>query len=290
MPWRDLALLVAVCLTWATNAIVCKLAFEAGAPPLVYAAIRSALIALAVSPWLLPLPPNTLRMATAAFLIGGGSFGLVFVGLATASPSGVAIVQQLSVPMTTLLSVVVLGELIRWRRSLGILMTLAGVLLVMWRPDAAGLEAGLVLAAVSAVASSVGAIMLKQMPAIQPLQFQAWVGLTGIVPLFVASLVFEDNQVEGLVQAGWLFVGAVAFSALIVSVVTHTVYYWFVHRYDASLVAPLMLMVPLFTIALGVLFTGDSFDLRMAMGALLAIIGVLIIVQRTRRPDIRPGS
>lgn len=289
MPARDFCLLVLVCLTWATNAIVCKLAFEAGAPPLVYASIRSVLIALAVSPWLLPLPPNAIRMAVAAFLIGGGSFGLVFVGLATASPSGVAIVQQLSVPMTTLLSVVVLGELIRWRRGLGIVMTLAGVLLVMWRPEAAGLETGLALAAVSAIASSIGAIMLKQMPAIQPLQFQAWVGLTGIAPLFIASLVFEDGQVEGLIRSGWLFIGAVIFSALIVSVVTHTVYYWFVHRYDASLVAPLMLMVPLFTIALGVLFTGDSFDLRMALGSLLAILGVLVIVQRTSRPEFRPG-
>lgn len=289
MPGRDFTLLVVVCLTWATNAVVCKLAFEAGAPPLAYAAIRSGLIALAVSPWLLPLPRDILRMAMAAFLIGGGSFGLVFVGLAIASPSGVAIVQQLSVPMTTLLSVVVLGELIRWRRSLGILMSLAGVLIVMWRPDAAALETGLVLAAVSAVASSVGAIMLKQMPAIQPLQFQAWVGLTGIVPLFVASLVFETGQVEGLLDAGWYFVGAVTFSALIVSVVTHTVYYSFVHRYDASLVAPLMLMVPLFTIVLGVLVTGDEFDLRMAFGGLLAIAGVLLIVRRTPRPGIGPG-
>lgn len=289
MPARDFLLLVAICFIWATNAIACKIAFEAGAPPLIYAAIRSGLIAVAVCPWLFPLPKNALRLATAAFLIGGGSFGLVFVALAMTTPSGVAIVQQLSVPMTTLLSVVVLGELIGWRRGTGIAMAFTGVLLVMWQPGSARLELGLLLAAVSAVASSVGAVMLKQIPDIQPLRFQAWVGVTGVLPLSIASAMFETDQVEGLVAAGWLFVGTVVFSALVVSVVTHTIYYWFVRKYDASLVAPLMLMVPLFTIGLGIWFTGDRFDLRMAIGSSVAIAGVLIIVLRGRTRRLRPG-
>lgn len=289
MSPRDFLLLVAVCLTWATNAIVCKVAFDAGAPPLIYAAIRSGLITIAVLPWLFPLPKNVLRLATAAFLIGGGSFGLVFVALAIASPSGVAIVQQLSVPMTTLLSVVVLGELIGWRRGAGIALAFAGVMLVMWQPGSAKLEPGLLLAAISAVASSVGAVMLKQILDLQPLRFQAWVGLTGVVPLLLASAVFETRQVERLVQAGWTFVGPVIFSALVVSVVTHTIYYWLVRRYDASLVAPLMLMVPLFTIGLGIWFTGDQFDLRMAIGSAVAFAGVLVIVLRSSKHEIRPA-
>lgn len=289
MSIRDFLLLAIVCLTWATNAIVCKFAFEAGVPPLIYSAIRSGLIAVAVSPWLLPLPKNTLRLATAAFLIGGGSFGLVFVALAMATPSGVVIVQQLSVPMTTLLSVVVLGEQIGWRRCAGIAMTFGGVLLVMWQPGSAKPELGLLLAAMSASASSIGAVMLKQIPNIQPLRFQAWVGLTGIAPLLAASAVFETDQCQKLASAGWLFIGPVIFSALVVSVITHTLYYWLVRRYDASLIAPLMLMAPLFTIGLGILFTGDRFDVRMVIGSSVAIAGVLVIMLRSNKPEIRPG-
>ena len=56
--------------------------------------------------------------------MGGGSFALLFVGLKTATPSAAAVVSQLGVPMVTLLSVMVLGERIRWRRGLGIALTL----------------------------------------------------------------------------------------------------------------------------------------------------------------------
>jgi drug/metabolite transporter (DMT)-like permease len=39
-------------------------------------------------------------------------------------------------------------------------------------------------------------------------------------------------------------------------------------------------MTPIFTIALGVVFTGDVVDLRMALGAALAMAGVLVIAFR----------
>jgi len=72
----------------------------------------------------------------------------------------------------------------------------------------------------------------------------------------------------------------VVFSALVVSVVGHTAYYGLIQRYEANLIAPLTLMTPLMTIGLGVLITHDHFDLRMGIGAALALLGVLIIALR----------
>ena len=73
---------------------------------------------------------------------------------------------------------------------------------------------------------------------------------------------------------------ALLFSALIVSVLAHTAYYGLIQRHDANLVAPLTLMTPLMTIGLGVLITHDHFDVRMGIGTLLALLGVLIIALR----------
>ncbi len=56
-----------------------------------------------------------------------------------------------------------------------------------------------------------------------------------------------------------------------------------IQRYEANLVAPLTLMAPLFTIALGVLITHDRFDLRMAVGSIVALAGVLVIAVRPNR-------
>lgn len=281
MTLRDFALLVFVCLVWATNNIVSKIVVAHwGVPPLFYATVRFAVVALAVSPWLLPAPRPLWRMVLVCLCMGAGNFALLFIGFKTASPSAASIIIQLGVPITTLLSMLMLGEQVRWRRGLGIALTLAGAVAVMWSPKGLSMSAGLWFVAAAALVGSLGAVMMKQMEGIKPLQFQAWVGFSSIWPLGLLSLVSEQGQLAQGLAAGWPFVAAVLFSALVVSVVGHTLYYDLIQRYEATLISPLTLMTPLATIGMGVVITHDHFDLRMAVGATLALLGVLIIALR----------
>lgn len=287
MLLRDFAVLALICMVWALNTVLSKIVVtDMSVPPLFFATLRFALVAIAVAPWLLPMPRPRWRLLAVAVLIGGASFALVFVGLRTASPSSVAVVTQLGVPITTLLSVVMLGEHIRWRRALGIVLSFTGVMLVMWDPRGLELSAGLLFVAAAAFAGSLGAVMMKQMEGVKPLQFQAWVGFASLPPLAALSALIETNQASLALAAGPSFVAVVAFSALIVSVIGHTSYYRLIQTYDATLIAPLTLMSPLFTIALGVGLTGDELDLRIVLGAGLALAGVLIIA--VRRNHVMP--
>jgi O-acetylserine/cysteine efflux transporter len=179
--------------------------------------------------------------------------------------------------MTTLLSMVLLGERLRWKRGIGIVLTFLGAVAVMWDPKGVSMSGGLVFVAGAALAGSVAAVMMKQIDGVRPLQFQAWVGITSVIPLSLLSVVFESGQLARAAEAGWLFAAAVLFSALFVSLLTHTIYYGLILRHPANLIAPLMLMSPLMTVALGILVTGDRFDLRTAWGSALALIGVLVI-------------
>lgn len=280
MRLRDFALLVAICLTWGFSNVLSKIVVgQWHIPPLFFAAARFAIVFAVTIPWLLPVPRPVWRIILVGALMGAGNFALLFLGLRTASPSMSAVVIQAGVPITTLLSVVILGERIHWRRGAGIALTLAGVLLVVWRPGFE-LSAGLLFVLGAAFAGSLGAIMMKQMGAVAPLRFQAWVGLTGVVSLGAASAAFEGHQWAASVAAGWPFLAALLFSALIVSVCAHSAYYWLIARYEANLLAPLTLMTPLSTIALGVMITGDRLDGRMILGAALALLGVLVIALR----------
>ena len=111
MRVRDFFLLVAVCLIWAFNHVLSKIIVTDWAvPPLFYAALRFAVVAMVMWPWLLPMPRPAWRIVAIALCLGGGSFSLLFVGLQTVSPSEAAIILQLGVPFTMLLSVLVLGE------------------------------------------------------------------------------------------------------------------------------------------------------------------------------------
>jgi O-acetylserine/cysteine efflux transporter len=208
---------------------------------------------------------------------------LYYVGLLDATASSAAIVSQVGLPITTLLSVVMLGETIRWRRALGMGLTLGGTLLVIWDPAGLDLSRGLLVIVLSSAAGSLGAILMKQIEGVQPLQFQAWAGLSAVLPLALASALLESDQLPKAVSGGWVLLGCVAFSGLIVSVIAHTAYYWLINRYEANLIAALVLMSPVFTIGFGVALLGDRLDTRMIVGAVMTLIGVLIIALRPNR-------
>ncbi len=285
MSLRDFLLLVAICLAWAVNNVVSKVVVaEWHVPPLTYAALRFAIVLVATLPWLLPMPRPAWRIVLVGLLMGGGTFALLFIGLQTVSPSEAAIVSQAGVPITTLLSIVMLGERIHWRRALGITLTLVGVLLVVWQPGFS-ISAGMLLVLAAAFAGSLGAVLMKQMDEVAPLRFQAWVGMASFVLLAPLALASEQAEWHRVVEAGWGFIAALVFSALVVSVMAHTAFYMLIKRYEANLLSPLTLITPLATIGLGVMITGDRLDTLMIVGSAIALLGVLIVaVRRTGAP------
>ncbi|MCZ8017842.1 DMT family transporter [Novosphingobium sp.] len=285
MSLRDFLLLVGICLIWATNNVVSKVVVsDWQVPPLLYAAVRFVLVAALTLPWLRPIPRPAWRIVTVGLLMGGGSFALLFMALQTVSPSAAAVVSQAGVPITTLLSILILGERIHWRRGLGITLTLIGVLVVVWEPGFA-ISAGLLLVLAAAASGSLGAVLMKQMGDIAPLRFQAWVGMSSALLLAPLTLVLETPDWGQLAAVKWQFMAAVVFSALVVSVGAHTLYYVLIARYEANLIAPLTLITPLATIGLGVVITNDQLDTQMIVGSAIALTGVLIVaLRRTKAP------
>lgn len=280
MGTRDFLLMVAVCVVWGLNNVVSKLVVSTlDVPPLFYAALRFALVAALTIRWILPVPRPLWRIVAVGLAMGAGSFGLIFIGLTMSSPSAAAVVVQAGVPITTLLSVLILGERIHWRRGLGISLTLIGVLVVIWKPGFA-VSTGLLFVLASACMGSIGAILMKQMHGISPLRFQAWVSLVSVCALTLASGLFEHGQWQVAQSAGWSLAAALMFSVVVVSIGAHTTYYGLIARHEANLIAPLTLMTPLSTIAFGMTITGDKLEPHMIAGTVLALVGVLIVALR----------
>ena len=284
MALRDFGLLMAMCMVWAVNNIVSKYVVSVlDVPPLFYAAARFVIVAACLIPFLRPAPRPIWRLALAAFLMGGGNFGLMFVGLKYSTPSTAAVVLQLGMPATLILSMIFLGERISWRRGLGIALTFAGVLTVMWNPHGFALSTGLMLVAGATVMSAVGVILTKQIEGMRPITFQAWVGAVSVLPMALLSAIFEPGQVQIAWTAGGPFLAAVLFSAIVVSLGAHTVYVTLLQRYEANLISALILVTPLATIALGVLILHDPVGPRLLIGSGLAVAGVLIIALRSNQ-------
>lgn len=275
-----------VCLIWALNVVVGRIVLATMAvPPFYYAAARFVLVAAVLSPLLLPLPEQVGRIAVAGLLLGAAHFGLLFLGLSAATPSSAAIVLQLGIPLTALLSVAFLDERMSALRITGAAIAFAGVVLMIWSPTEAEASLGLVAIAGSAAALAVGSILLKRLRPIAPLRLQAWVALVSFGPLAAVSALVETGQWSSALHGGWMFLAALGFSVLIVTVWAHTAFFGLLQKYDASLVSPLTLAMPIMTIALGVLITGDQLGPRALVGSALGLAGVAMVIRGgSRRP------
>lgn len=278
MSLRDFAILVLICTAWAMNAIVTKMVVStASIPPMIFATGRFLLLLAIVFPWLRPVPKQLGNVIVVGMLMGAGVFGLGFLGMRTSTPSAVGVVSQLAIPITVVLSYFMLGERMDSRRVAGIVIALAGVLLIMWNPGGAFLSPGLLFVAAGAVCAALGTILMKRISDVTPMQFQAWVSLSSLPVVLLSTLLLESGQIAAIAVHPGYFIGGILFNGLVVSLAAHTTFYGLIRRYDASLLAPLTLMTPMLTIVFGVWLTHDPFGPRMAIGAAAALVGVLMI-------------
>jgi len=284
--FRDFILLAAVCFVWGLNLVVTRwVVADAGVPPVFFAGLRFAGIALVLVWFLRPIPKNLGTLFLIAMGMGAVHFALLFTGLAQAEASSVAVVGQLGVPFSTLMSMAFLGEVVGWRRGLGIMLAFAGAILIAVDPQTFQLSYGLLYVVASALIGSGAGILMKRMPSISAMQMQAWIGLFSFAPLFAVSGLVESNQ-DGwgaFIQGGWLVWAATAFAVLGVSVFGHGAFYSLIKKYDISLLSPLTLMTPVWGVVLSIVLLGEVMTLQLVVGAAISLGGVFVILVRPNR-------
>ncbi|MBE5072695.1 DMT family transporter [Erythrobacteraceae bacterium E2-1 Yellow Sea] len=288
MNLRTLLILLLCNIVWALNIVVSKIVVgDLAVPPLFYACARSGMVALALIFLLRPLPRQLGKVFWVGLAIGGGSFALLFVGLQTASPSTAGVINLLSAPVTVLFAMVFLGERVRWRRGLGIFLTLVGVFIATGSPSGISGGIGVAYLLAAAVFGALGAVFFKQIE-IDARAMLAWSGLASVVVLAPLSFLLEQHQFDAVMAAPMEFTAALLFASIVVSVGAHTAYYRVLQQNDANLVVPLTLLTPLMTIGFGAWITNDPIGWQLILGGALAIIGVAIIVLRPSSNIFKP--
>ena len=275
--------LVLINAIWGFNIVAVKLSADR-LPPIFLSFMRFLIVGLVVWPWLRIRRGEMRWLLTAATCSGGLQFALMYSGVAlSGNMSSVAIAGQLGVPFATLLSVLLLGEQIHWRRWLGIGMSFVGVLLIGFSPDVFHSWSGLCLIVIAAFIGAVGLVAIKRVHQLEPLELQAWLAWGSVPLLLPLSLLFEDGQLESLQHAGMIGWSALLYSALMASLVAHTSYFALIRRYPVSSIAPVTVLTPLFSVLFSVMLLGDVLDWRMIVGSLLTLSGVTVIVTRERK-------
>jgi len=280
---RDIAVLIGINLLWGFNLVANKVGVNE-LPPFLFSAMRLGLLALILSPLLRVHRGQMKNVMMAAGLSGAATFGLLTLGIAiSADVSTVAIATQLSVPFTTLLSVVLLGEIIHWRRILGITLAFLGVMVIGFDPHVFSYWPGLLCVVLSSFASALGLIYIKRLQGIRPLQTQAWLASIGAPILLITSALLEWHRWPQVPHAHLQAWGGLLFTALGSSLIAHSVLFYLIGRYPVSSVSPFTLLSPIFSIMFGVTLLHDHLTPRMMVGSTITLFGVLIVAVRDRR-------
>ena len=287
MTLPHIALVLAVNLVFGFNLVAAKFVMEQ-LPPLAFASLRFLLLFLVLFPVLKIIRGRMLLITGVALSMGALHFTLIYQGLALADDvSTVAIALQLAVPFSTVLSIVFLGEQVRWKRWTGIALSFAGVMIIGFDPRVLGYLPALAFVIAGALMAASGMLLMKKLEGVSVFELQGWLATISWPLLAAASLGLENNQaaaIAGVDTMGW---AAVGFSAIGASLFGHGATYYLVQRYDVSLISPLMLMSTLFGVMFGVLLLDDQLTLRIVLGGLLTLGGVLLI---TLRSPSQPAS
>jgi len=197
--------------------------------------------------------------------------------------AAVAIASQLGLPFTTLLSVALLGEVVRWRRWLGVALSFAGVMLMGLDPDVFDQGTALAFVTASAFVGALGLIAIKRVTGVRPVELQAWFAMASWPVLLVMTLLLESRQLAAIQNASAVAWLSVAYVALLSSLVGHTGYYYLIQRYPVSSVAPVTVLSPLFSVMFSITLLKTPLTLRLIAGGAITLLGVLIIAVREKK-------
>jgi O-acetylserine/cysteine efflux transporter len=280
---RELVFLVLICLIWGYNLIAINYGLKTF-PPIFFAFLRFAVLAGALAPLLRLHRMQMGALIVAAVLSGGLNFGLLFYGMSLSNNvAAVAIASQLGLPFTTLLSVALLGEVVHWRRWLGVGLSFTGVALMGFDPGVFTQGAALLWVSASAFIGALGLIAVKRVTGIKPVELQAWFAMASWPVLLLMTLMLESGQIQAVRNAGALAWMSVAYVALLSSLVGHTGYYYLIQRYPVSSVAPVTVLSPLFSVMFSITLLRTPLTPRLIAGGTITLLGVLIISAREKK-------
>lgn len=293
MSSKEFAVLLMVCTIWGLHFSVMKYAVDGiGVSPIFYAALRISCLALILLPWL-RWHSGQMRFV----LLGGLGFGalnyaFMFPALQLTTASAAAIAIELYMPFSILLSFIFLKERLGPWRAAGAALAFTGVVIIGLGAPAEqagrGFSLGIALMACGAMSEAVGAISVKSVKKVSPIQLLAWFGVVGSLVLWPLTLLLENNQMQAFAPETRLNFGlCLTYSVLFVSLIAHGSYYWLLQRLPIYTVAPSGLMTTVIGVAGGTLILGESLTLTLLIGGTVTLSGIALILWRERKVKMR---
>ena len=277
MPRRHVLLALVVAVVWGVNFVVIHVGLD-HFPPLLFAALRFCLVALALPFVPRPGVPAKYVVAVGVFL-SAGQFGLLFLGIDKGMPAGLAsLVLQLQAAFTVGLAVLLLKERPQGAQLAGGALALAGIGIIA-AGRASAVPIGALALTVGAAASwGFGNVATRKARSPNPLGLLVWSSLVPPLPLLTLSFLTERGDPVDFTASSIL---ALLYVVVLSTLLGFGAWAWLLGRHPASTVAPFTLLVPVVGIAAAWLALNEVPSGAELIGAAVVLTGLALTVGLT---------
>ncbi|BAJ31064.1 MULTISPECIES: EamA family transporter [Kitasatospora] len=276
MTPRHVALAVLIAAVWGLNFVLIEVGLH-DFPPLLFCALRFTVVALPAV-FLVGRPRVAWRWVLGVGVtLGVVKFGLLFLGMHAGMPAGLSsLVLQGQAGFTALFAAGMLRERPAPLRIAGLGVAFAGIALAAVDRGAGGPVGAFVLVICSAAAWGLANVLTRKAAPPDALRWMVWVSAVPPLPLLALSLLVEGPAADwaalrGISAAG---VGAVLYVGLVSTLFAFVAWSHLLRRYDASVVAPYSLLVPVFGMSSAALLLGERFSPLAGAATALVIAGI----------------
>jgi drug/metabolite transporter (DMT)-like permease len=276
-----------VCL-WSTGFVVAKLGLPY-APPLTFLVLRclgalavlAPMVVFAKAPW----PHGKAgHIAVAGLLLQAGYLGGVWSAIKIGMPAGLSALIVGMQPILTAVAAPLIGERVRPRQWIGLLLGLSGVALVVYaKISLAGLSPAAIGYCLLALLSITAGTMYQRrfcprfdLRTGTLIQFAATVA--ALLPLAILLEQFDLSLSK--VQWTTSFAAALLWSVLALSIGAIFLLFKLIRRSEATQVTSLLYLTPPTTAIMAWLMFGEALSLAGLLGMAVAVAGVAFVVKK----------
>jgi drug/metabolite transporter (DMT)-like permease len=271
---------------WSTGFVATKYVLH-DAEPLTYLAIRmvvvvglmAIIVAIARPKW--PGRSGIAHSVAAGILVHGFYLGGTAVAIAHSIPAGLsALIPGLQPLLTSTLANRWLGERVTPMQWAGLLLGLAGVVLILHgRPMSGDAGWGWLASGVSLVSITLGTLYQRRYCSQIDWRAGNLVQYIAVMIFFAAGAwLFESNVVHWTGE----FVLALVWLAVVLSIGSIGLLYWLIRRSAATSVASLFYLVPAVTAVMAYVLFGERLD-GIAIAGMVACAAAVFLVNRRKR-------
>lgn len=245
--------------------------------PLFMVGTRFLLMAVCIIPFVKRPTGKWKAIIAIAAIQGWLHLGLFYIGIQHTNASSAAIAYQLGIPFATLLAFAFLGERLKWQGVVGIVLALAGVLIVTKSPSQVGHLGGLLMMVGAAFALAVGNILVKSLGPFDPMVLNGWMAFFSAFMLLATSLILEHGQFHALTSADAPAWAGLIYTAVVGGGIAFGLWYLLLGKYPVSQVVPFSLLTPIFAALASVPFLHEPLTTSLLLGGTLTIFGVAVV-------------